>query len=206
MTKAAEVRLLSVGEADEVVDLLCESFYAYPVMRFVLGEETDDYAERLRTLIAFFVAARTLRREPMFGVGPPDELLATAIASRPGEGPTPKELEEVRESTWTRLGDAARSRYEAFGNAVGRFVPPEPHLHVNMIGVRRSAQGTGLARILLTHVQELSAGDPNSAGVSGSTEDPRNVPLYEHLGYDVVGYTEVGPGLQSWSFFRPDDA
>ena len=41
-------------------------------------------------------------------------------------------------------------------------------------------------------------------GVTLTTEDPSNVPLYEHFGYQVVGHARVAPGLESWGFFRHD--
>lgn len=199
----SEVRVLGAGEAGEVVDVLCESFYDYPVMCFVLGHDNARYDAQLRTLIDFFVAARRLRGEPMLGVGTP--MAATAIVSHVGVGEAPAELATVRDATWAELGDAARLRYEAFGAACAPFVPDEPHLHVNMIGVRRQAQGRGHGRRLLDYVHEMSREDPVSSGVSLSTEDEANVSFYRHLGYEIVGHAVVGPDLQTWSFFRPDD-
>jgi ribosomal protein S18 acetylase RimI-like enzyme len=205
MTEGAIDRLNDL-DVDDVVDVLCESFYHYPVMRFVLGHDNVHYDSQLRTLIGFFVAARSLRNEPMFGIRSGDDLAATVIVSRPGVGESPAELATVREATWSDLGDAARFRYEAFGEAVGPFVPDERHLHINMIGVRRGAQGRGFGRIMLDHVHGLSRSDPDSSGVSLTTEEEANVTLYQHFGYEIVGHAVVGPSLQSWSFFRPDDA
>jgi hypothetical protein len=37
--------------------------------------------------------------------------------------------------------------------------------------------------------------------VSLTTENPRNVELYRHFGYEVVGQGPVGPGLQTWGMF-----
>ena len=74
-----------------------------------------------------------------------------------------------------------------------------------MLGVRRSHAGRGLGRTLLDRVHEMSRLDPSSAGVSLSTEDPRNVPLYEHCGYEVRHHERVTDELATWIFFRPDD-
>jgi hypothetical protein len=40
--------------------------------------------------------------------------------------------------------------------------------------------------------------------VTLSTEDPANVPLYQHFGYQVTGHTRVAPALEAWVFFRPN--
>jgi ribosomal protein S18 acetylase RimI-like enzyme len=79
-----------------------------------------------------------------------------------------------------------------------------PHIHLNMIGVSRAAQGSGLGRKLIDHVHLMSRQDASSQGVTLTTEDPANVPLYEHFGYTVVGQTRVSPTLGAWGFFRPD--
>ena len=79
-----------------------------------------------------------------------------------------------------------------------------PNTHLHMIGVRTAHQGNGLGRLLLDRVHEHSRSDPASEGVSLTTEDPRNVPLYLKMGYEVVGHAEVVSGFETWGFFRKD--
>ncbi len=71
--------------------------------------------------------------------------------------------------------------------------------------MRRSHAGRGLGG-LLKETQAVSLADPESLGVSLSTEDSKDVPLYEHCGYQVVGYGRVLNGPETWLFFRPDAA
>jgi GNAT superfamily N-acetyltransferase len=196
-------RVIEVGDPDEVVDVLAEAFHDYPVMRFALGLGRADYGRDLRTLVGFFVMSRALRGEYLFGVRAPGGtgLEAAAIVSRPG-APSPPALVALREEVWTALGAEARARYEAFAAACAPFVPREPHLHLNMIGVRRGAQGSGRGRLLLDHVHALSRDDPRSSGVSLSTENPRNVALYQHVGYVVRGHAAVSPELETWALYR----
>jgi len=73
-----------------------------------------------------------------------------------------------------------------------------------MIGVRPRARGKGRSRTLLEGVHRLSRTDPESAGVTLTTEVPENVPLYRHFGYQVVGHATVAPDLETWGFFRRD--
>lgn len=52
----------------------------------------------------------------------------------------------------------------------------------------------------------MSRADPESAGVSLTTETPRNLPFYEHFGYRILGQGETPDGkLRSWTLFRPDE-
>jgi GNAT superfamily N-acetyltransferase len=83
-----------------------------------------------------------------------------------------------------------------------RFQVGVPHIHLSVIGVRRSMQGRGLGRVLLEHVQELSRSAARSQGVTLTTEDPINVPFYEHAGYEIVGHARIADELETWGMFR----
>ena len=202
--ESAGVFRLSGDDATEVTDILCESFFDYPVMRFILGGDAADYRKHLKTLIHFFVMARVLRGEDVIGAGSKGGLAAAALVSRADGRVSPPELCVLREQLWAELGAEARARYEAFGTACAPFQVEAPHVHLNMIGVRRKAQGEGLGRALIEHVHRLSREDPESVGVTLSTEDEANLPLYEHFGYEIVGQAEVAARFTTWSFFRPD--
>jgi GNAT superfamily N-acetyltransferase len=203
--------LLAPRDAADVLDVLCDAFRDYPVMRFVLegdgaagGGDPDD--PRLRTLIGLFVGARFIHGDRVFGVCDGDRLVAAATTTGPGDPPTPPALAELRAATWSTLGDDARARYEAFANAGDPFYPADPgHHHLNMLGVRRSHAGRGLARVLLEAVHDLSDADPASHGVTLSTESEKNLTLYEHFGYRVLGHAGLD-GLETWVLYRPKPA
>lgn len=197
------VRELGRDSVEGVTAVLCESFYDYPVMRFVLRDAAEAYADQLETLIGFFVMARVLRGETLLGIGPEQDPDGVALVSRP-EVKSPPELGALREAVWAELGHASRERYEAFGAACAPFHMDLPQIHLNMVGVRRRARGSGLGRRLIEHVHEMSMHDAGSVGVSLTTEDPGNIPLYERFGYEVVGEGEVSPELTTWGFFRLD--
>ena len=199
-----DVLTLDAPWVPEVVDVIHESFFDYPVMRFVLGER-DDYGDAVRALVHFFVMARVFRNETLIGVPGDEGLIGAALISRPGGADPDAAFYRLRDEVWAKLGREARDRYTAFGEACAPFQPVEPHLHLNMIGVRRRARGTGLGRKLIEHVHEMSRLDERSVGVTLTTEDPANVPLYQHMGYEIIGHAEVAPELRTWGFFRPDE-
>jgi GNAT superfamily N-acetyltransferase len=199
---ALEVIRPGADRAREVASVLAEAFADYPVMRYVLGGD-GDYGKRLETLVTFFTLARVHRDETLLGVEVDGRLRAAALVSDPRRE-SPPSLESVREETWAELGEEARERYEAFGAATAGFDPEAPHIHLNMIGVLQSGRGLGLGRSLLEHVHAMSLADPESEGVSLTTEDPGNLPLYEHFGYEIIGHARVSPKLETWGFFRRD--
>jgi len=198
------VREIESARIAEVVDVLCDAFYEYPVMQFVLGA-TPDYSDRLEKLVTFFAMARVYRDELRLGIEASGHLSAVALVSFPGMTEEPGQLAALRGETWAKLGTETQSRYEAFGVACAPMFDMDlPHLHLNMIGTRRFAQGTGLGGELLNAVHKLSETDDKSVGVSLSTEHEDNVPLYKHFGYEVIGTASVSPELKTWAFFRPN--
>jgi GNAT superfamily N-acetyltransferase len=199
---ASPVRRLTEAQVNHAVDVLCDAFHDYPVMRYVIGPADGDYDRRLHTLINFFAMARVWRDEPILGVSNGSDLVATAILTLPGKQQPPVELAQLREAVWHELGEAARMRYEAFGEATQKFDISQPHYHLNMIGVRRSHHGKGLSRQLLDAVHAMSRNDPVSRGVTLTTEDFRNVSLYEHFGYETIGHVRIDAQLNTWGFFR----
>ena len=206
--------------APEAIDVLCDAFSDYPVMRFVIGgpeahglpgpprgsADAEAYVRSLRALITFFVMARVLRKEPILGLAGSGSsgLAGVATLTLPGSGPAPDALDEYRSRAWAQVGPDARDRYETLSVIWNEFAIEEPHHHLNMIGVRRMHAGQGLGRVLLDEVHRISREDPASAGVSLTTEDPRNVELYRHVGYEVVGEGHVPGGIRTWAMFRPD--
>lgn len=197
---------LSFDNVVEVVSVLSDAFYDYPVMRYVVGPDAPGaapYGVRLHRLVQLFVSNRAYRNEPMLGIrDDTGALVAAAVMSLPvSSNPAPAFI-ALRESIWAELGAEARARYDSYAKAAQFFTGMPPHYHLNMIGVRRAQQRLGFARQLLDAVHALAARDPRSAGVSLTTERPENVPLYEHFGYRVVGHVRVSAEAQTWGMFR----
>ncbi len=182
---------------DAVVDVFADAFAGYPVMRFAVGDE-GDVAARERRLIRLFVERRTARGGPMYAVGEFDGAILLTVPEEPPPGP---EIAEISAAAWSDLGEDARLRYDDYTRASNFFSDYGPHLHLNMIGVRRARKGSGLGRVLLDAVRHLAEENPAYSGVSLTTENPRNVDLYQHFGYDVIGEGQFGPDLRTWGMF-----
>ena len=170
-------------------------------MRFTVGPDGDVEA-RERRLIRLFVERRVTRGGPMFG-GPSSgkNIDGAILLTQPGEPEMTAEAARISGEAWRELGDAARRRYDEYAQASNFFRDYPPHLHLNMIGVRASAKGTGLGGRLLQKVRALAEETPAYEGVSLTTENPRNVDLYQHFGYDVAGEGAFGAGLTTWGMY-----
>jgi GNAT superfamily N-acetyltransferase len=144
-----------------------------------------------------------LRDDAILGISDGDELVAVALCSLP-DRVEPPELDLLRDRTWAALGADALARYDDCVRAWESTGVDEPNIHVNMLAVVPDRQGRGLARALLERVHAMSRERADSRGVTLSTESERNVALYRHLGYRVVGRATIAAGVETWDFFRPD--
>ena len=196
------VSRLTESDAPEVVDVLVDAFADYPVMRYVLGADGTT-RDRLTKLIGFFVFRRIQLGGPMLGVRAADgRLVGAAVMTLPSEPEPSRAVFAERDRTWAALGDDCRERHDAYGGVAKQFLPTQPHHHLNMLGIRHAEHGKGVARPLLAAVHQLAADDPHSAGVSLSTELSKNVQLYEHFGYRVLGSGWVEDAFETWGLFR----
>ena len=184
----------------EVADVLVDAFHDYPVMRYVVGEAAD-YDARLQQLVEFFVFRRVRQGALLLGVDRGGELLGAAVLATPRETAAPPEVKDLALQLWSAIGEDARQRFDRYGAATQSFTVATPHHHLSMIGVRRAHHGEGLARPLLDAVSQASATDTDSHGVSLTTELVKNVRLYEHFGYRVIGHARVTADLETWGLF-----
>jgi hypothetical protein len=192
---------LTRNEKPEVVDVLTDAFYDYPVMRFILKTTGTEYERQLHAIMNFYAEARLAKGRPVIGVREGELLIAAALVDEASLRPWNElktELQRLREI----IGESAYSRLELYEKATGALEPAEPHYFLGMLGVRRAHQGRGYSRPILDKVRDLSMQDPVSTGVCLSTEDAENVKLYGHFGYQVIAESDIGE-LHSWCMFLP---
>ena len=91
--------------------------------------------------------------------------------------------------------EARHEVLEQLGQLMSQFHPHEPHWYLSMIGVDPSRQGQGLGSSLLKAGLRRCDADGLPAFLESSS--PKNVPLYERHGFEVIGLIKPGdhPGL-----------
>lgn len=194
----SDVIALGASNRIEVSDVLCDAFAAYPVMRFVLGDEPPQ-PERLRCLIDLFVANRWMRGHPMLGVRDSSGQLAAVITlTPPGAHAVPPELAPLGATTWSVLGSAAQKRYDIMKAAWSAMPSADPTWHVNMLGVRSSCRGRGHADLLLRAARRIAADDKHTNSIDLTTEDADNLPFYQARDFVVTGHASVADGPRTW--------
>ena len=70
------------------------------------------------------------------------------------------------------------------------YHPREPHWYLPFIGVDPSQQGKGYGSALMKHT--LDACDRDHAAAYLESSNPKNVPLYERHGFELLGTIQAG--------------
>jgi ribosomal protein S18 acetylase RimI-like enzyme len=73
---------------------------------------------------------------------------------------------------------------------MGRYHPSEPHWYLPLVGVDPSQQGKGYGSALMQHALIPCDRDKKLAYLESS--NPKNIPLYERHGFELLGKIQVG--------------
>jgi GNAT superfamily N-acetyltransferase len=120
-----------------------------------------------------------------------DDGAGVAAWLEPGEAERFSQLEGPTRDLIRPLTDDDGARYDAFWDWLAGHLPDEPCYFLDMIAVDERRRGRGVGAALIRDGLARAAADAVPAFLE--TGNPDNVPLYEHLGFGVVG-NEAAPG------------
>jgi GNAT superfamily N-acetyltransferase len=87
-----------------------------------------------------------------------------------------------------------------FDGARAKHMTDRPHWYLYLLGVRPEVQGKGLARVALRPLFDIADRDKLPLYLETMTE--RNVPIYQKLGFELLGRSELANGLPNWEMLR----
>ena len=188
-----EVRVAEASEGEAVLDTLMLAFSTDPCMRYLLASPH-----------AFFKGFRP------FATGMGGAALAAGTAWLAGDGAAaalwlPPGVTSDREAMLAVIGELAREEklpvLGEVGDTMARYHPAEPHWYLAMIGVDPARQGQGYGSAILK--QSLRRCDEDGVMAYLESSNPKNVPLYERYGFEVMGFVQPGdfPGI--YPMIRP---
>jgi ribosomal protein S18 acetylase RimI-like enzyme len=82
----------------------------------------------------------------------------------------------------------------------GHYHPSEPHWFLPFVGVDPLQQGKGFGSALLQHTLIQCDRDSKLAYLESS--NPKNIPLYQRHGFEVLGTIQVGPSPTIFPMLR----
>lgn len=73
---------------------------------------------------------------------------------------------------------------------MARHHPEVPHWYLPLIGADPARQGQGIGSALMRHA--LARCDSEGAAAYLESSNPRNIPLYQRHGFDILGTIQAG--------------
>jgi ribosomal protein S18 acetylase RimI-like enzyme len=177
-----EVRAASEREQQAVIGVMTLAFSTDPMARWAYPHPQTYLAiwpETVRMFGSTGFAHGTVHLV--------DEGGAAAMWLPPGVQPDSSRLEALvqQHAPPERQADMAHVFEQ-----MGRFHPEEPCWYLPLIGTDPTSQGRGYGSALLRHA--LVQVDRDRAPAYLESSNPRNVPLYERHGFEVLGSIQAG--------------
>jgi GNAT superfamily N-acetyltransferase len=191
-----ENEVSTAGDEDRgrVFEILTAAFAADPAVRWMYPDEKQYRRHFPRFADAF--AGRAIER----GTAELIENMAVALWLPPGAGPDETMLAHTLEES---LPKADRGPVFALFEQMAGHHPREAHWYLPLIGVEPTGQGRGYGSDLLNHALRRCRREGFQAYLEST--NPRNIPLYERLGFRAVGRIQIGssPPIVSM-LYRPE--
>ncbi len=188
------------------IDVLVESFRSDPFFKYLLGDASDD--ARIAKPIQEFILTIGTRYGEVYAPSNRIEGVAVWLPPRSAHITGWRSLrcgvlrmrmslpDNLRDTIWKKMLLFARYSDELYERHI-RF----PHWYLLAIGVADNYRGKGYASRLMN--PNLERFDRDRLPCYLETHNERNVPLYQHFGFDVVEVSNLPESEQKqWSMLR----
>ncbi len=101
----------------------------------------------------------------------------------------------------TNADPAILSDVDAIFDAMARYHPKVPHWYLPLIGADPARQGQGIGSALMHHA--LARCDRDGVAAYLESSNPRNIPLYQRHGFEILGTIQSGSSPVLMPMLRP---
>lgn len=171
----------TAAEEAAVVDTLMLAFASDPATRWT-WPDPSAYLEAFACFVRAFGGAAFVHGSA-FRIG----TAGAALWLPPGIGPDDQAMVALMQAT-----AAPESMIDGMQvmQQMASYHPHEPHWYLTLIGVDPACQGKGVGGTLMRHATDLFDRDGALAYLESS--NPRNVPLYQRHGFEILGTIQAG--------------
>ena len=184
---------IAEDERSAALDTLVLAFAADPVERW-LYPRAESYLRSFRPFAAAF-GGRAVDEQTAWKIGP-----CSAVALWLPPGAEPDEDAVVDVLTSTVAPDQHDVMFTVLGQ-MGEAHPTFPHWYLPWLGVDPAMQGRGLGTRLMG--PGLAVVDQGHLPAYLETPNPRTIPFYERLGFEVTGQAQAGSQPPITCMLRP---
>jgi GNAT superfamily N-acetyltransferase len=186
------VRAATGADAAAAIDVIVLAFSADPAARWTWPDPHQYLSEFPGFVKAF--GGKAFTHGSAYCVG---GYAGVALWLPPNVQPDEDELISLVQQT---VAEPRHDDIFAVFEQMGHYHPSEPHWYLPLIGVDPSHQGEGYGSALMAHGLVLCDRDKTLAYLESS--NPRNIPLYERFGFEVIGKIQAGPSPPIYPMLR----
>ncbi|HWD68302.1 MAG TPA: GNAT family N-acetyltransferase [Caulobacteraceae bacterium] len=188
-----EIHIAGEDEREALLAILTVAFAADPPTRFIW--KTPEGFLSAFPRLATAMGGRAFDQGTAFIR---DDFAAAALWLPPGIEIDGEALDALLSET---VPAETREKMAQITPAFGSFHPHEPHWYLPWLGVDPSRQGRGLGSLMLKH--SLRRVDETGLPAYLESSNPKNIPLYERFGFEVLGVIQGGDFPPITPMLRP---
>ena len=178
----ARVRIATRADEPSVVDVITLGFSADPMARWSFPDPRT-YLTQMPAVVRAF-GGRAFDEGSAYYV---EGYGGAALWLPPGVEP---DLEALDALIGTHAPEHVKSDAKGVFEQMGVYHPTEPHWYLPLIAVDPARQNQGHGSALLR--EALARCDRDGLLAYLESSNPRNIPLYQRHGFDVMGTIQVG--------------
>lgn len=189
---STKIHRSKVSDKQQIIDLLVLANCADPFLRW----QYTSPSAYLKNL-PIFLDALTAKSFETDSVNHVDDYIGTAVWLPPH---IELDAEKLLKSFEQTLSNKKLSEALAIDEQMNRYHPREPHWYLVIMGVEPARQGQGIGSKLLGHTLALCDQDSTLAYLEST--NPKNIPLYKHYGFELLGIIQVGDAPPIYPMLR----
>ncbi len=174
------------------IDVIVLAFSADPVARWTWSDPQQFLMNFPRFAKAF--GGEAFMQGSAYGVA---DLSGAALWLAPGVEPDGESLMKLLRDT---ASEQSRRDAPEVMEQMGRFHPSVPHWYLPLMGVDPVRQGQGFGSALMKHA--LVPVDTDRLPAYLESTNPKNVPLYQRHGFELLGTIQVGSSPSIFPMLR----
>jgi ribosomal protein S18 acetylase RimI-like enzyme len=186
------IKTATVSDEARAIAVVVLAFSADPAARWAWSDP-DQYLAHFPRFVKLFGGNAFANESAYYA----DGYAGAALWLPPGVHPD----EDALITLLQRTGSAGVQKDgAAVFEQMGRYHPREPHWYLPFIGVDPCHQGKGYGAALMQHSMIPCDRDHTLAYLESS--NPKNVPLYERHGFELLGTIQVGTSPRIFPMLR----
>ncbi|HSE98163.1 MAG TPA: N-acetyltransferase [Blastocatellia bacterium] len=189
---ATSIKTAAPTDEERAISVIVLAFSSDPVARWTYPDP-HDYLRYFPEVVRAF-GGNAFQHGTGYHA---DSFQGAALWLPPGVQPREEEMVALLQRS---IPDRNQEEVFSVMEQMGSYHISEPHWYLPLIGVDPAKQGMGIGSALMKHA--LAECDRENLPAYLESSNPRNIPLYERHGFEVIGTIQAGSSPPIYPMLR----